>query len=189
MTGSDCAALVSVSATALITLIFAKAAWHKLADFASFTGFVADYQVVPEAVVTGISMGVVAAEVAVSIALAVPQTRLFGAVLAMAILLGYAGAMAINILRGRHHIDCGCGGEVQPLHWSLVIRNAVLTGIVGLTVSSSASKLSLVETATAIAGGGLLWAVLGLVEQILANAARIRALRVEHIEWTRSPSR
>lgn len=177
MTRPDYTALVSLSATALIMLIFAKAAWHKLADFASFTGFVADYQVVPEAVVTGTSIGVVAAEVAVSLALAIPQTRFFGAVLAMAILLGYATAMALNILRGRRHIDCGCGGEVQPLHWSLVVRNGVLAGIVGLTVLPSASRLSLVETATAIAGGGLLWAVLVVAEQILANAAHIRTLR------------
>jgi hypothetical protein len=43
----------------------------------------------------------------------------------------YGGALAVNLLRGRRQIDCGCGlsgaaGGEQPLSWWLVARNVVL---------------------------------------------------------------
>jgi ABC-type phosphate transport system permease subunit len=53
-----------------------------------------------------------------------------------ALLLVYAGGMAINILRGRTHIDCGClgfGTSRASLGWELVARN-ILLGAVALAV-------------------------------------------------------
>jgi hypothetical protein len=40
----------------------------------------------------------------------------------------FAAAMAINLARGRTHIDCGCfdATQRQPLRWLLVARNIVL---------------------------------------------------------------
>ena len=43
-----------------------------------------------------------------------------------ALLLAYAAVMAINLVRGRRFIDCGCGGAAQPLSLGLVLRNVVL---------------------------------------------------------------
>ena len=47
------------------------------------------------------------------------------ALVAMALLALFAAAMAINIRRGRDHIDCGCGQSFlrQTLSWMLVARN------------------------------------------------------------------
>jgi hypothetical protein len=41
----------------------------------------------------------------------------------------FAAAMAINIWRGRRHIDCGCFQSAlkQTLSWTLLARNAGLT--------------------------------------------------------------
>src|SRR5262249_43406760 len=47
-------------------------------------------------------------------------------------LLGlYAGAIAINLARGRRDIDCGCAGPAarRPISGWLVARNLVLAGI------------------------------------------------------------
>jgi hypothetical protein len=46
----------------------------------------------------------------------------------------YGLAIAINLLRGRLHISCGCGlgnssGENQPLSWMLVLRNILLMAL------------------------------------------------------------
>src|ERR1700730_12208844 len=109
--------LVSDACTTLIALTFAQSAWHKLSELDSFTGFVADYQLIPERIVTRVSKVLVAMEAAVPIGLAMDETRATGAALAMAALLIYAAAMMLNILRGRSHIDCGCGRAAQPLHW------------------------------------------------------------------------
>ena len=64
--------------------------------------------------------------------------------------------MAINLLRGRTHIDCGCFDSTlkQPLRWILVLRNAVL---VLLLVAAARSR----ETAAAWDFATLLLGVLG----------------------------
>lgn len=50
---------------------------------------------------------------------------------AVALLLLFAAAMAINLARGRADIDCGCGQSFlkQTLSWSLVARNAALAAM------------------------------------------------------------
>jgi len=47
---------------------------------------------------------------------------------AAALFIVFAIAMALNLLRGRTHIDCGCFQSAlrQPLEWRLVVRNVVL---------------------------------------------------------------
>lgn len=181
MTGSNWSTLTSATATAFTCLVFASAAWHKLSDFSTFTGFVADYQVTPEAAVAGVSRAVVAAEVAVPLTLLALPTRHAGALLAMAMLLGYAAAIALNILRDRRHINCGCGGAEQLLDWSLVLRNIALAGIAGLVLLSNWSEVSFVEAATAAAAGLTLWWAFLVVEQLLVNASLIRVIRMERV--------
>ena len=57
---ADWTSLVAASSTAFTTLVFARAALHKLGDFTTFTGFVADYQVVSERQVAPVSMALAA---------------------------------------------------------------------------------------------------------------------------------
>ena len=179
MTGSSWSALTSAGAAVFAGVLFAHAAWHKLADFAAFKGLVADYQVTPEPAVTTVAGMVAAAEVAVVCALVLHETRHSGALLAIAMLVGYAAAMALNILRNRRHIDCGCGGPEHAIDWSLVIRNIVLAAIVAVVLLSNAAALSFVEAAVAVAAGVALWSVFVVVEQVRANAAHFRALSPE----------
>jgi hypothetical protein len=173
--------LVSDACTTFIALTFAQSAWHKLSEFDSFTGFVADYQLIPERIVTGVSKSLVAMEAGILIGLAMDDTRTAAAALAVAAFLIYAGAMTLNILRGRSHIDCGCGRATQPLHWTLVVRSVALAGVACLTLLPNSSAASWVEGAIAIAAGLSLWLSLVLTGQVLANSARLRLLRLEDV--------
>lgn len=174
MMGGDWNSLASATAAAYTGLVFTYAAWHKLTDFGSLMGFVADYQIVPEWSVPAVSRVVVGVEVLVPLALIVPGRRVFGACLAIAMLLGYAAAMTANLVRGRRRVECGCGGAPQLLSWSLVVRNIALTGVAALMLLPDSSGLSSAGVATAIAGGFTLWTGFVLVEQILANGSRAR---------------
>jgi methylamine dehydrogenase light chain len=58
MTGSNWNSLTAATAAVFTGLVFAHAAWHKLADFGAFMGFVADYQVTPEPTVASVSRAV-----------------------------------------------------------------------------------------------------------------------------------
>jgi hypothetical protein len=54
-----------------------------------------------------------------------------GIVAAAMLLVVYAVAIGVNLLRGRRDIDCGCAGPAsrRPIAWSLVARNVVLAAI------------------------------------------------------------
>ncbi|MCC6983974.1 MAG: hypothetical protein IT535_11935 [Bauldia sp.] len=171
-------ALLAATAGVFTALVFARAAWHKASDFTAFTGFVSDYQLVPESQVKAASYGLVAAEIAVVLALLVPGGQGIGALLAIALYALYAGAMAVNIRRGRTSIECGCGGAPNLLSPALLVRNGVLAAVAALVMlGGGGAGLSFGEAAVAVALGFLLWAGFLLAEQILSNAMRARALR------------
>ncbi|WP_289141256.1 MauE/DoxX family redox-associated membrane protein [uncultured Brevibacillus sp.] len=56
-----------------------------------------------------------------------------GAVLGGLLLILYSVAIAINLLRGRRDISCGCGGVAgnHPISWLLVLRNLLLMFVCG----------------------------------------------------------
>ncbi len=169
--------LLAASLTAFISLIFARAVWHKLGEFTEFTGFVADYRLVPERLTTAVSLAVVAAEAASVAMQLVPGGRLAGLGLSAMMLLAYAGAMAINIRRGRSAIECGCGGAIQPLSWSLVVRNGLLATTALAAILLPLGPMRVADAAAAIASGFALWVAFLLLEQILSNASIARLTR------------
>ena len=80
----------------------------------------------PEPLVPIVAPAALALECLAVAGLVLPQTRVPAAILAAALLVGYAAAMAWNLARGRTTIDCGCGGGghgISPLH---VLRNGLL---------------------------------------------------------------
>jgi hypothetical protein len=116
-----------VFATAL-ALLFGMAAQHKLGVLKNkrFAAQMQAYQLLPEVLVAPAARALPWLELGVAFTLLIPQTRPAAALLGAALLLLYAGAMAINLLRGRNDIDCGCGDAPQKLSWWLVARNALL---------------------------------------------------------------
>ena len=63
----------------------------------------------------------------IAAALVAPVTRPLGLLAGAGLLALYAGAMAINIRRGRTHVECGCGGPVQPINGATLLRNGIGT--------------------------------------------------------------
>lgn len=118
-----------VVALALGTL-FVVSGVKKLKDVAGFRQLLDNYRLLPAPLVPLVAIFLPLMELAVgALLIAGVQPSLAAAGL---LLLLYAAAMGINLLRGRSHIDCGCFGfaSVRPtIGWPLVGRNVLLAGI------------------------------------------------------------
>jgi hypothetical protein len=104
-----------------------------------------------------------------------------------AALLGlYAAAIAINLLRGRRHIDCGCSfglsqAAAAELSWWLVLRNGVLAALAFLpALPQSGRELGVLDgfgLAAALLLAVLLLLALG---QLQANRSAMQPWRASH---------
>lgn len=111
-----------------LAVLWLAAAAHKLRAFDAFSAVLADYRLLPVRATGICAAAVVGAELCLGIGLLMSISRSFalaGSALALSI---YAGAIAVNLVRGRRFIDCGCSGFAgqQPLGAWLVTRNLLL---------------------------------------------------------------
>lgn len=113
---------------ATLAAVFALALPGKLRDFAAFAATVANYRIVPAGASPAVAAAVVAGELAVVAGLVLPASRAAAAGLAMVLLVIFTVAIAVNLLRGRRTIDCGCFRSLirERLGWSHVARNLLL---------------------------------------------------------------
>ncbi len=164
-----------------LALLFLTAAMHKLNSSARFRAQLAAYELVPSAILPGLARAIPLAEMAVVFLILAPITRPWAGALAAGLLASYTVAIAINLLRGRDDIDCGCGGQPQMLSYWLLLRNAAL--IIGCLL------LVLPGTGRAVVWADfilltLMVAVLSctylLVEQLVRNQAFTRSGRASH---------
>jgi Methylamine utilisation protein MauE len=173
--------VASVLLRVLLGVLFASAALAKLRDLRGFATAVAGYRLLPKILAGPAAAGFVAAELALASALWLPSLRAAAAIGAASLLTLYAFAVALNLLRGRRDIDCGCGGPFgrQRLSEGLVLRNLGLAAAAlacALPVAPRAlSWLDAVTLAAAVAAASALYAA---TEVLLAAAgARRAALR------------
>ncbi len=150
-------------------LVFLTASLAKLSSRSLFPGVVANYRMLPDALVTPVATALPFVELAVGLGL-VAGLRLAAAP-AVAMLLVFAAAMAINIGRGRVHIDCGCGRSElrQPLSRMLVARNIVLAALLLPTLAATPAFAS-AEWLISLAGGLALYLLTHLVNALSALA-------------------
>ena len=156
-------------------LLLGSAAWHKLRDRAGFRAALADHRLLPGRAVPAAAALVVAAEIALALGLLATPRAALGAA---ALLTAYAFAVAVNLARGRRHIDCGCGGSPLPLSGWLVGRNLVLAAAFAACAAAPGGRalgaldaLSVAGSVTALA---LLWRAMDVA---LANGGRAWATR------------
>jgi Methylamine utilisation protein MauE len=111
--------------------VFGAAAVSKLRALDAFVGVVHNFRLVPEPLERPIAYVLPGIELAIAVGVLVSATRATAALAAAILLALFAGAMAINLLRGRRDIDCGCFATVlrQHLSWPLVLRNLLLAGL------------------------------------------------------------
>ena len=122
-------------AVLLLTVVFGVAALAKLRTLDAFQGVVEQYQLLGAVLVRPFARILPVVELGAALGLLLPATRAPAAATLIGLLVLFAGAMAINLGRGRSEIDCGCfiGVQRQRISWALVMRNLVLAGF-GLTL-------------------------------------------------------
>lgn len=110
-------------AACALCLIFLASAWHKWRNPADFLRALAAYRLLPPSVLPTAVPLIIGLEVFAAVAV---WAGGLGFAPVMALLVLYSSAIAINLGRGRTHMDCGCGG--QPIHLSghLLLRNGGL---------------------------------------------------------------
>jgi hypothetical protein len=158
-----------------VAVLFATAVGHKLGDWKSFQATVANYGLLPGAVVPMAAAVVVALECGATLFILLIETRSLGALLSAGLLGSYALAMAVNLVRGRVILDCGCLGisQRQPVRWWMVWRNlamAALSLIAGLPTGMRA--LTALDAVTIIGATLSLALLYAILNQLGTAAAR-----------------
>ncbi len=165
-----------IAAAGTLVGIFLRGAAHKFFDFTWFVHTLAEYRILPGALSAPAAGFLLASEVAVTLGLVLPQTRTFAA-FASAVLLGLYGiAVAVNLLRGRTRIDCGCGGTGSGLSWFHVLRNAILIGFALIAAQSPSSvAIGPLDWAAALAAIASFWLLLVGAEKLAENWSYLAA--------------
>lgn len=164
MIGAEVIGVAGAAAGIGVGAVFLGAGLAKLRNRRVFPGVVANYRLLPEALVAPVALTLPIAEVVIGLML-IAGLRV-AAVPAGMMLLAFAAAMAINIGRGRSHIDCGCGRSElrQPLSRVLVVRNLVLAALL-LPLLAPTPPLGSALWFVALASGVALYLLI-----LLANA-------------------
>jgi len=154
---------------ATLALLFATAACTSCARPRAFAATLAEYRLLPAPLAPVAAALVVAAELSIVAGLIVAHR--IGLVAAAALLLVYAAAVAVNLLRGRRHIDCGCAGPAarRPISGWLVARNVVLAAAALAGLAPVASRgLVWVDAFTVVAATTALAACWTAADRLLA---------------------
>jgi thiol-disulfide isomerase/thioredoxin len=175
--------------------VFALAAVAKLADRGGLRRTLTAFGV-PAGPAGPLAVALPVAELLVAVALLPAGTAWWGAVGALALLLVFTAAIAVNLARGRRPA-CNCFGQLgaAPIGWSTLARNGVLAAAAGVVVARGPAAAGpgpgdlvagVGTTATlAVAGAVVVLAVLGVVGWLLVNLIQQHGrllLRVEELE-------
>jgi len=123
-------------------VLFASAAAHKWRRLRSFEEAFAAYALLPHVTKLHLTWLVPLSETAVAVGLLAGATRAGAAIAGALLLLGYGGAIALNLHRGRRDIACGCGGPDQrlPIAGWMAWRNLVLALLLGMAIWPSSGR-------------------------------------------------
>jgi hypothetical protein len=114
-----------------IGLVLFGAALAKVLRWTAFRGVVGSYRLLPEALVAPFAWLLPPVEAAIGAAVILRVGFPWSAWIAAGLFLLFAISMALNLIRGRTFIDCGCFQSAlrQPLEWRLVARNIGLAAL------------------------------------------------------------
>lgn len=120
--------LFGYSLSAAFALLFAQAALQKWRSLSHFEAVVSAYRLSSGAVTAMLKWLVPSIESGVAVALLFSTSRSLGVIVGAAVLVLYAGGIALNLKRGRVDLDCGCAGarDRRPIAPWMVVRNVVM---------------------------------------------------------------
>lgn len=160
--------------------VFLSGAFAKWRERELFAAAMAGYDLIPAVAVPTASTSLILAETAIGVALLVPMAAPLAQLGALALLGVVTTAVAINLLRGRRGISCGCGGSSgdQQLSWGLVARNVTLALALGAAALPAQDRaFSTLDYATVVLGALMLAGLYAAASQLLANHPRLWTLR------------
>jgi hypothetical protein len=163
---------VQLIARGALALLFGWSAAHKLRDVEGFRAALEGYELLPRRWAVPAGALLIAGEVGVAAGLLLPRVAPVAALGAAALLVLYAGAIAVNLRRGRHDIDCGCGGPAgrQPISAALVVRNGVLAAAaIGSALPAQSRSLTWLDGTTVVAAVATLALLYAAVDGLLLN--------------------
>jgi hypothetical protein len=162
MQSSAAIAELGLAIRVLVSLVFLTAAYGKLTHGSAFRGVLANYRLLPEALVAPVAWLLPPVEAVLGTALLLGRGSFWPATLGAALLLLFALAMGINVQRGRRHIDCGCFQSAlkQTLSWTLVLRNLVLSLLLGVTLLAGPAPNDMFVIVNACLVGGVSFMIL-----------------------------
>lgn len=176
--------VVASALSLAFALLFAAGAFHKLANVAEFRAVLADYRLLPPSSIAAAAIGIALIELALALGWLSRWLPLWTAAASATLLVGYAGAMAANLARGRRDLSCGCvfaaGHAGDRLSWALVARNLVLAALAllpALPLTARAPEWADHAVATVAATALLVIYLAG--QQLMGNAAAMRVWRPE----------
>ena len=160
-------------------LVFAAAAVQKARHWKLLSGVIANSRLLPRGLAPAASALLPLVEMIVGLLLLSARLMPWAGGAAVALLALFAAAMAVNIMRGRGHIDCGCGQSFlkQTLSWTLVARNAVLALLLLPSLSSAPAAMPSIGTLSLPIAAGFAFFLLYLVLNTIAALPPIAARR------------
>lgn len=116
--------------TGATSLVFLLAGLSKILRPIPFAKALKNYSLLPSVLIVPAALSLPVVEVALGIAVLRYWHSPIVASLCALLLLTFATAMSVNLLRGRGNVSCGCGllGSAK-ISWVLVFRNVALAGI------------------------------------------------------------
>lgn len=168
-----------------VSVLFAAAGVSKLWELVAFRDAIAAYDLLPRRTVAPAALILAATEVAAAILLLLPAGRSTGGILLGGLLLLFSAGIAINLVRGRTDIDCGCwmfgAGQTESRHGiggATLARNAVLAVLVLVaSIPVEGRALAIADWGVVVAGTLAVLGLFAIVAQLAANARRLAGLR------------
>lgn len=179
MTAAALDPAVRLTLRAALALLFVWAASHKLRDREGFRAALVNYALAPQRWLRSVSMLLVGLELSVAVGLCIPGVAATAACAAAGLLALYAGAIGINLIRGRRDIDCGCAGPMrrQPISAALVLRNIVLaSAALACAWPASSRGFTWIDGITVFASVATLVLLYAAVDGLLVTAPQLRTL-------------
>jgi hypothetical protein len=160
----------------LIALVFLSAAVGKMRSWPIFEGVVANYRLLPQALVRPVTYALPPAEAVIGAILPMGLFAPWAEGAAALLLAAFAVAMGINLLRGRRQIDCGCfqGTLKQPLRWALVSRNVLLALLLAAAAAAPPGRPDGWAVVNGLLAGGALFLVLQSLNALWAIIPVVR---------------
>ena len=160
-----------------LALILVVAALPKLRQPDEFHGVVANYRILPDRLVSPFAQLLPWLELICAAGLLFVATAAHALLFASGLLMMFSVAVAVNLLRGRTHIDCGClrgAARGAGIGWYHAVRPLILACLAVMTaMAAGAGTASPVQIALAMAAATMAAILYIAADKLIALSASI----------------